>query len=159
MLLTVVSAAAPGSDHPFHASRASVAYNPETSSLEVALCVYPDDLAAAIARQGGPTLDYDQADQVDRLAERYIAERFQFWSGERSLPLHWVGHEQETQNLWLYFEFPVEARELPSLHVCSRVLLEQFEDQANDVSLEINGRCRTLTFDAKHSQRREIAHP
>lgn len=143
-------------DHPFHASRASVAFNAETSSLEVSLCVFPDDLAAAVARQGGPALNYQDAAQVDEWAARYVAARFQLWAGERSLSLHWVGHEQETQQLWLYFEFPLEANELPELAVRNAVLLEQFDDQVNDVSLDLNGRCRTLTFDGKHADRRPV---
>ncbi len=146
-------------DHPFHASTASVSFNPETSSLEVSLCVFPDDFAVGVVGPGESPLRYADTERVDKVAQRYLRERFQVWIGDRPLQPHWVGHELATQHLWLYFEFPVERDELPGLAFRNSLLQELFEDQANDVTVTIQERCRTLTFRAEHSARQSFATP
>ena len=146
-------------DHPFHASRACVEFNPETSSLEVALCVFPDDFAAAVADGDAAPLNYADPQQVDQRARTYVAEKFQVWAADHPLQLHWVGHEQTAQQVWLYFEFPVAEGEVDGLAFRNSMLWELFDDQVNDVTLQIGPRCRTLTFRAGQTERQTLAAP
>jgi hypothetical protein len=149
-LLAVCLAAGPGpgllADHPFHASRAVADFNPETTSIEVSLCVFPDDLILALSQRQAGAIDLDDAPRLDQLAAAYVRDHFQITCDGREIPLQWVGHEIETQQVWLYFEFPLKQAPAGAVTISNSIMFHQFDDQANDVVLTIGQRCRTLTF-------------
>lgn len=134
-------------DHPLHSSRATVEFNSDTSSWEVSLCVFPDDLANALKERSGQPVRLDRDSNLDLLIRDYVAEHFQLrLDSGRPIPMHWLGHELETQQAWLYFEFPIEERSPSDTQIKNSILMERFDDQINIAYVRLDGRQRCLTF-------------
>jgi hypothetical protein len=134
-------------DHPLHTTRATMEFNPDTGSFEVALCVFPDDLSAALSDRAGRRIDVEKDKDLDELLKSYVDEKFKLrLRDHESQKLHWVGHELQTQQFWLYFEFLVDADVPTEISVMNTLLMEQFEDQINIAYVRFNSRQRCMTF-------------
>lgn len=150
--LTILASAVPQSavalaDHPLHTTRATIEFNPDTGSFEVTLCVFPDDLSAAVSERSGRRIDVEKDNDLDELLRSYVDEKFKLRLGDHeSQKLHWVGHELQTQQCWLYFEFLVDADEPTEISVLNTLLMEHFEDQINVAYVRIAGRQHCMTF-------------
>lgn len=133
-------------DHPFHSTRATVEFNAETASFEVSLFAFPDDLADALSAQAGRKVALESEANIDELLQKYVADKFQLRLGtEKAATMHWIGHEFETQQAWLYFEFPVDTESPSEIGLKNTILMEQFDDQINVAYIRVGGRQRCLT--------------
>lgn len=139
--------AALATDHPLHSSHAVVEFNAETSSFEVSLCLFPDDLSQALSRRAGHTVAVETDSDMDSLLARYTDEEFQLRFGkEPRRPLKWLGYELESQQVWLYFEFPIDEAAPTDVKIKNTVFMDQFDDQINIAYVRIGGRQRCLSF-------------
>ncbi len=154
VLATTSSFAASSAPHPFNETHAEVEYNPESGCLEVALRLDLLALEEALRLFTGHSVDVDKADNVGAIIQRYVKESFRVSERGRVAPLHWIGHETEANEGWLYFE--IELARGPSGTVWeNHVLFELDEEQRNTISyLETlpKRRARTLIFDLDHPQ-------
>lgn len=134
-------------DHPLHSARATVEYNLETGSFEVSLCVFPDDLSLVLSERAKRRIDVEKDGSLDDVLKTYVSEKFQL-SVDSAKPeaLNWVGHESQTHQFWLYFEFPVDSESPQEISIKNTLLMEQFDDQLNVAYVRIGGRQRCLTF-------------
>jgi hypothetical protein len=140
-------AAIASADHPLHSSRATVEFNTDTSSWEVSLCVFPDDLADALSKQAGRRVRIDQEPELDALMRDYVAQHFEMrLSADSPRPMEWLGHEFETQQAWLYFEFPFGDESPTAVQIKNTILMDQFDDQINVAYVRLEGRQRCMTF-------------
>jgi hypothetical protein len=133
-------------DHPLHESRAIVEYNPEANCVEVALCVFPDDLSQALTKSLHRPIDVEKDQPLDETLKAYVADKFQLRAGSAEVEnLRWVGYELQTQQCWLYFEFPLD-KSIDDFSIKNKVLMELFDDQINVAYARLGGRQRCLTF-------------
>jgi hypothetical protein len=146
-LMVAATLAVPLRAHEFHVSIAEVEWNAESTSLEVALRVKPEDLEEALAlRHKMKHVDLDLTSGVDSLIALYLRERFEVVepSGKRAQPT-WVGQEVTPRAAWLYFEFPFTHT--PSgVMLRNRIFFETAAKQVNTVNLRAGERRATLTF-------------
>ena len=139
--------------HRFHVSLAQADYNPKTGSLEVALRVNPFDLEDALTRAHGSKVDLDRTPDVDEHIVRYLRERFTLTSpdGERAR-FEWVGKEDFTLEMWLYFELRVDApagsrpKDLAGHTVSNRLFFELHPEQTNSVTYGRGKSRKSLRF-------------
>jgi len=146
-LLPLLVAASASDSHPLHTSRAVVEFNSETSSFEVSLCIFPDDLEQALSKRLGRKVTLHNEPEIDEALKAFVDGHFQLRvRGGTARPIQWVGHEQETQQAWLYFEFPFENGTPTDVEIKNTLLMDQFDDQINVAYVRIGERQRCLTY-------------
>lgn len=137
--------AAPASAHPVHTSLAEADYRPDTATLEVAVRVFADDFATALAAHAGRqlSLEHTPPAELDPLIQAYLAANFTVRSADGvAQPLRWVGREfdhadRATQRLWLYFTAPLPGGPAGA-RLRHALLLETFRDQRNSLHLRVH---------------------
>jgi hypothetical protein len=141
--------------HDYHASITDAKYNPRTQSLEVAVKVFMDDLEDALSRRNKAKVTYSQAPQVQQWVQEYIGASLSF-ELEKGKPLRhtFVGAEQEADVVWVYFEVPLQTKELTHVYVRNVVLQELFNDQMNIVNLDYKGKVSSNLFQKNDGTRK-----
>lgn len=127
--------------HKFYFSRTVVRHNVQTNSLEVEMRIFTDDLERAIgatpenpARLG----DEREIEEADRLIEEYLRENFSIAINGQPMLLRFWGKEVDYDITWCFFE----VSNVPDIHVIevkNTTLIDVFEDQLNEVDLEMAG--------------------
>lgn len=135
LLLALIAFAPLASAHPIHTSYAEADFRPETSKLEVALRVYPDDLETALTARAGKkiTLEHTPPPAFDVLLLAYLRATFLLRAADGTMPtLHLVGRElkDRDQHLWIYFECALPGG-LSGVRLSHRVLRDAFPEQLN----------------------------
>ena len=126
-----------GAGHPMHTSVTEVGYEPAAGALRIAIRVYADDLAGAVA---------DERGQGDSALARYGRARFSIAAADGStIPLAWRGAERVADAVVLRFEGRHPGG-LRGLRVGSSILHERFRDQVNVVRISEGARTTTLLF-------------
>jgi len=151
--------ATPASAHPVHTSLAEADYRPDTATLEIAVRVFADDFATALAAHAGRkiSLEHTPPAELDLLIQAYLAATFTVRSADGvAQPLHWVGREfdhadRAAQRLWLYFTAPLPGGPADA-RLRHALLRETFRSQLNSLHLRVHppagspGRVRTATL-------------
>ncbi|WP_299704310.1 DUF6702 family protein [uncultured Pontibacter sp.] len=153
LVLTFVSLFAHA--HDYHASITDAKYNPRTQSLEVAVKVFMDDLENALSRRNKTKVTYSQSPQVQQWVQEYIGAGISFELEKGKTLRHtFVGSEQEADVVWVYFEVPLQTKELTHLYVRNVVLQELFNDQMNIVNLDYKGKISSNLFQKSDGTRK-----
>lgn len=142
--------------HDYHASITDVTYNPKTQNLEVALRVFTDDLENALSVRNKSKVAYSsQSDKVKQYLADYVNASVSF-ELEKGKPLkqRFVGSEEETDVVWLYFEVPVQRASLSQLYVKNAVFTELFNDQMNVVNINYKGKTNSVLLQKNEVQKK-----
>ncbi len=138
--------------HRFHVTLGQAEYELKTGSLEVALRVDPFDLEEALTAAHGSKVDLDRTPRIDEHIARYLKQRFVLRTptGEHA-PLEWVGKEDFTLEMWLYFELPVaqgraKPADLAGYSLENRVFFELHPEQTNVLTFGRGEARRSLRF-------------
>ena len=164
LLLLAVALTLPGeaanASHPFHVTRAEVEYNADRQTFEVAICVWPEDLALAVSKMEKRTVKIDSETEAsrDEIFSRYVAKKFRFVAQTKTdntkktdaksddakqekpaaAKIRWVGSELEIKQGWLYFE--VDAKTAATdWTIENRMFFELNDDQLNQIQIR-NGK-------------------
>lgn len=131
--------------HDYHASITDVKYNPRSQSLEVALRVFTDDLENALSLRNKSKVAYSKSDKVKQYLADYLNASVSF-ELEKGKPLkqRFIGSEEETDVVWIYFEVPVNSASLSHLYVKNAVFTELFNDQMNVVNINYKGKTNSV---------------
>lgn len=132
--------------HDYHASITDVKYNPKTQKLEVALRVFTDDLETALSLKNKSKVAYSsQSEKVKQYLADYVSSTvsFELIKG-KPLKQRFIGSEEETDAVWIYFEVPVQAASLSQLHVKNAVFTEMYNDQMNVVNINYKGKTSSV---------------
>lgn len=153
LAMDALAGSGPTLAHRFHVSLAQADYNPKSGSLEVALRVNAFDLEQALSRAQGVQVDLDRTPGIDELIESYLSERITLSAPDgRRAAFEWVGKEDFTLELWLYFELRVAARtpprELKGHTLSNRIFFELHPEQTNSVTYGRGRTRRSLRFTA-----------
>ncbi len=153
LLLAFIALAPPATAHPIHTSYAEADFRPETSKLEVALRVYPDDLETALTARAGKkiTLERTPPPAFDVLLLAYLRATFLLRAADGTTPtLHLVGRElkDRDQHLWIYFECTLPGG-LAGSRLSHRFLRDAFPDQLNALRLGKNAPAALFLSDAE----------
>ena len=136
--------------HPGHESFAEIELNRQTGNLQVALCVWPEDLESALRKFSRTAVSLDDAD-VDKTLVAYLKKRFIVRAQCDGAPLEirWVGKELGLKKTWLYFEV-LAAADGATLRLEHRVLLAEVDQQQNYVTFRDEDARTAMLFDHEH---------
>ncbi len=118
--------------HPLHSSLTTVAWRPETRTVELAMRVFTQDLADALAHRTGTPCRYVQAALSLRDATGH------------AIPIARCSIDKADDVTWIRLSATVDDPR--GLRLSNAVLFELFADQINIVQSSIGGRSRTVLF-------------
>lgn len=132
--------------HPFHVTRAEIEYNSQRKAFEVALCVWPEDLAKAISKMEKRSIDIDAISETkrDELFKKYVAQSFRFIPSQAEktdktkkpsgADIRWVGSEIKVKQGWLYFEVDAKG-DATNWSIENEMFFELNDDQMNHLQI------------------------
>ena len=131
--------------HPYHVSLTEIERNPKSGNLEIAMCLWPNDVELALKKMEKRPIDLDKEKNLDELLERYISRQFELeLDGKKSSKIRWVGHETDNKQTWVYFEIP--AQSASRFELKNRVFFELNDDQQNEIRIRTSKHHRSLSF-------------
>ena len=133
--------------HPFHSSIASLKFNDNSSSIEITLRVFANDLEKTINQINDSNIIIDNDDNkkdIDSLIFNYINKTIFLSINEKECDLSWIGKEFETDIVWLYLEILDVDKKIKKINAENRFLFSSFEDQLNIMNFYINGKQKTV---------------
>ena len=133
--------------HPIHISVTDINFDQERDALEIMTKVFLDDIEKEIRSINKEQyLDITKPGQgrtTDDLLKPYLKERFKIKVNGKEVEYSYLGHELETEALYLYFEV-VKIKKLKSITVENTILLKYFDDQVNMVHVKVDGKLRSM---------------
>lgn len=132
MVTVLVVALSFGAAHPLHSSLTTVAWRPETRTLEVAVRVFTQDLQDALARRTESACAYTQA--VLTLRD----------TAGRTVPTGRCTMARDGDVTWI--RLSATPGDPHALRLSNTLLFELFADQINIVQSTLDGRSRTVLF-------------
>lgn len=157
ILVLFVFAGLTAQAHDYHASITDVKYNPKSQSFEVALRVFTDDLENALSLRNKSKVAYSsQSDKIKQYLADYLNASVSF-ELEKGKPLkqRFIGSEEETDVVWIYFEVPVQSASIAQLYVKNAVFTELFNDQMNVVNINYKGKTNSVLLQ-KHDVQKKL---
>ena len=142
--------------HDYHASITDVTYNPKTQNLEVAMRVFTDDLELALSTRNKGKVNYSStSDKVKQYLAEYLNVAFSLETTKgKPLKQRFIGSEEETDVVWLYFEVPVGSAPLAQLYVKNAVCTELYNDQMNVVNINYKGKTNSVLLQKNETQKK-----
>ncbi len=133
--------------HPIHISVTDINFDEEHNALEIISKVFIDDIENEIrALNKEEYLDITKPGKgrtTDDLLKPYLKERFKITVNGKEVECNYLGHEIETEALYLYFEVE-KVKKLKSITVENTIMLNYYDDQVNMVHVKVDGKLRSM---------------
>ena len=154
--LSLVHAVSGNKDHDIHLSMCELRFNEQSSTFEVAIKIFIDDLEMALKNHGVTNLHIGASNESE-VAEEHIASYLhqQFTidvNGQRIKPV-FVGKEVTDDMLavWCYLEYKTDASRASKCTFTNRVLLDVHADQRNIMDIRMGRSHKDYTIlDSTH---------
>ena len=138
--------------HPFHVSICDVVFNEKARAVQISQRVFVDDLELTLNKNYGLRLvidDMAMQSQRDSLIALYLAERLEILVDGKKRPANYLGSEFEEDGIWCYIEI-AGVKKVRSVQGSSRVLLDEFDDQANIIYFASGEYEKSVRLDEKN---------
>ena len=134
--------------HPFYISVIDIQHNAKEKTVEVSVRIFTEDLETTLKKINNKADLLHPQDKTtnDILIRNYITSKLQLKIDGKDAPLHYLGHEQQQESTWCYFEI----LNVPSLKKidASCSLLYDFETrQENIFHAKVNGTEKSYKLD------------
>ncbi len=128
--------------HDFHSSVTQIDFNVKTSSLEITVRLFTDDLMVSLEESGFPKMEIGTANEPPEANEHladYLKDHLGFTVNGKTVSFKYLGKEAQEDATWCYLEIK-DVATINKLEVTNTLMLSSFDDQTNMVNLKINGR-------------------
>ncbi len=133
-----------GEDHDIHISLCEMRYNPESSSFEVSLKIFIDDLELAIREEqkvsGLHIGTKTESSNADDYIASYLKNQFSIDMDGVRLEPQFLGKEttEDMLAVWCYVEFKVTGSTARKCAVSNRILMDIYDDQRNIMDIRMS---------------------
>ena len=130
-------------EHDIHLSLCELRYNESTSSFEVSIKIFIDDLEKAIEKEGGKNL-FIGTERESPIAEEhigaYLDKYFTITVDGIRLKASYLGKQLADDNIavWCYVEFSKDVSSAKSCILSNRILLDVYDDQRNIMDIKMS---------------------
>gem|GEM_PF-2278545 len=121
--------------HVFYVSQCEIRYLPDDAVFQVSWKLFADDVEETIQVHRDPlfTLFEDTLETESRLDE-YFGDHFKLYRDETPIPISLLGAELEGEDLWCFWEIPIDnAGGLIDIRLTA--LLDLYDEQQNYVTV------------------------
>jgi hypothetical protein len=118
--------------HDYHVSVTQMQYNSGSKTFEISIRIFTDDLERALGyANGNKRFVVKNGDANDAAVSAYISKNFSFTTNQqKTLPIRYIGKEQEDDATWVYIELPFQVP-VKGSKLQNSILTEIFDDQVN----------------------------
>ena len=137
--------------HKYYISFTKIDYVEKSSSLQIIMQVFTDDLQNGLDTQFSikSELDTDrELAESDTYVEDYIKDKFFIYVNKQKMPLQYLGKKYDKDETKLYIEIE-QIETIERIEVKNRMLMELFEDQQNIIKLKIKGKKKSFILTEK----------
>jgi hypothetical protein len=125
--------------HDFHISKCLVEYKSETSTFQISLHLFIDDLEQAMALEGQDSLyllTAKEAATAEQSLAKYLETHFKIAVNGQPISYQYIGKETAGDYLamWCYME-AIEVPQPTQITIYNDLLLNLFDDQKNIISV------------------------
>ncbi len=134
--------------HSFHASISSFDCKKNTSTIEITMKLFTDDIEYALRSLENPDLVLDSKanlHNIDSLIFSYIKMNFVLLLNNKKTELLWIGKEIDNDITWCYLEIE-NIDKLFELKIKNSLFFSFFDDQLNICHFYCNDKPETLMF-------------
>lgn len=129
--------------HDIHVSVCELKYNPNTSSFQVSIKIFIDDLQRAASKEGAPEMrigDDAELANADRFITDYLQKHFRIALDGNVLIPDFAGKELSDDFLaiWCYLEYPAHIAGVKKCTITNDVVMALYEDQRNIMDIQID---------------------
>ena len=140
--------------HPMYISVSTVNFNSSSSSLEITMKIFTDDLEEGIFDASAQTLNLGLASEVpeaDSVLIAYLKERVGIHVNGKPVSLQFLGKEVEMQVAWVYLEARCSTP-ISEVQVHNEILMHLHEEQTNLVNIKVGSTKRSLLLSQKKKE-------
>lgn len=128
--------------HELHLSKCVIKHNTKTSSLQVTLHIFIDDLELSLKQAGIENLyilTEKEAENANFYIENYITERLSITVDDKPVQFKYLGKEisEDMMVAWCYLEVN-DITDIRTLQITNKILIELYDDQKNIVTVKKN---------------------
>ena len=140
--------------HDIHVSRTEVNYDTQSSSVQVTVHLFIDDLEKSLVKSGHKALklgQHNEAAQADEAIAHYLEQHCTLTAGGKSLKPTFIGKELSDDQIafYCYLEYPISGS-VQELSIKNNILTELHSDQKNMVFITKNKkRVASFLFDSE----------
>lgn len=138
-------------DHDIHVSVSEVTWKAESTSFEVSVKIFIDDLETALKKEGQGTglqigTEKESAKAEDLIAA-YLEEHFHISIDGIQLPAEWVGKEttEDFQAIWCYITY-TGTRNPKKCTISNDILFELYDDQRSIMDIRMTSSHKAYTI-------------
>lgn len=139
------------SAHPFYVTICQVYFNRETTSLEISVKIFADDLAKALEKEGHTHLFIGE-DREDSNTDTYIFDytkkNLHFELNGIPAEYQFVGKELDGAVVWTYLEIK-NVEDLKSVYANCTLLTDVFDTQSNIIQVEKDKKVKNLLLNKR----------
>ena len=135
-------------EHDFHVSITKIELNLETKRLEVMIKLFTDDLSIGLNGHAGTDLKLgtqNEPPNANDQLKKYVLEKVSILVNGRPTELNYLGKQQEGDATWIFIESE-RVGKVNTVEIANPLLIDLFEDQANLINLNINGKKSGMTL-------------
>jgi hypothetical protein len=135
--------------HPLYISVIDINHNAKDKALEISVRVFTDDFEATLKNYSHQKLDLTHpADKaaVEKIINNYLLTHLQIKADNKTVPLHFIGFEQQQESVWSYFEVP-NTTSVKKIEVTTSILYDYQEKQINIIHAKVNGNEKSFRLD------------
>jgi hypothetical protein len=141
--IAVIETALANNDHDIHLSLCELRYNELSSTFEVSIKIFIDDLETAIGKENHSALrigTQNEAPEADELIASYLSKNFSIDIDGVKLKGSFLGKELTDDMLavWCYVEFPVKKSQPQKCVLSNNILFEIYDDQRNIMDIRMS---------------------
>ena len=129
--------------HDMHISLTELKWNEETSTFQVSIKIFIDDLELALSKEGTSGLSIgtsQESKNADGFIEGYLNKHFKIVINGKPLTLVFDGKEvsDDFQAIWCYVEFAAQPERGEKCTLSNDILFSLFEEQRNIVDIRMS---------------------
>lgn len=138
------------SDHDIHVSVTEVKWNAESTSFEVSIKIFIDDLELALAKGNLSGLHIGtpkESATVNDILTTYLEKHFHISLDGIQLPLQFVGKEttEDFKAIWCYVEYP-GTKGPKQCTIANDILFELYDDQRSIMDISMTPEHKAYTI-------------
>ncbi len=143
--------------HDLHVSICEMRWNEESSSFEVSIKIFIDDLELALSKDGISGLSIGTSTEVTNANDYvlgYLQNHFKIEMDGYPLDPVFLGKEisEDFQAVWCYVEFPAKNGHAKKMTLSNDLFLELYEDQRNIMDIRMSKSHKDFTiFQSGHT--------
>jgi len=132
--------------HPFYVSVCEIYHNPTTSSLEISMKIFIDDLELAIQKSSNPEFAISENANksiVESEIANYLEDKFKIEIDSERIGQKLIGYELESDAIICYIEVK-KVDNIGSIKVQNSILTEVYSDQINLTHFQYKDQLKSL---------------